>query len=125
MLPHDALVVVADGQSALLFRNTARHGVYLAEVGRITSASCDRPGNDNGQGRIAADDPDGFARQLADHLNAMACGNGFDDIAILAAPAFLGILRRHYHKELQFRLRREIDRNLVNADVRDISAILI
>lgn len=126
MLPHDALVVVADDRSALLYRNTSRRGVYLVEVARITLDGLGGPvRSPSALSGTKDSDPDGFARRLADHLNAMAIRNGFEDIAIVAAPAILRTLRRHYHKELQFRLRREIERNLTDADVRDVSAVLI
>lgn len=126
MLSHHALVVVADDRSARLFRNTARQGVYLTEIGQVTRDSVEPTHPGPGMlSTVAADDPGGFVRKLADHLNAMALRNGFEDIAIVAAPAVLDPLRRRYHKELQFRLRREIGQSMIDADVRDISAALI
>lgn len=125
MLPHDALVVVADGHSAVLFRNTARHGLDLAEVERITPESLNRPTpGDRSPDVIPGDDPGLFVKQLADHLNEMALHQRFEDIVVIADPAALGILRKHYHKELQFRLRKEINKNLSNADLRAIEAAL-
>ncbi|WP_022706862.1 host attachment protein [Paracoccus zeaxanthinifaciens] len=93
MLPHDAIVVVADGRSATLFRNVSRYGLLLEPSESLDPAD----------GSAAY-----FPEALASHLNALACQQRFDDIAIIADPDTLRTLRRHYHKELQFRLRKEV-----------------
>ena len=54
----------------------------------------------------------------------MVLKNKVDDIAVIADPSTLGILRKRYHKELQFRLRKEIDKNLTNSDLRAIEDAL-
>ncbi|MGN7869304.1 baeRF12 domain-containing protein [Paracoccus sp. 22332] len=125
MLPHNALVVVADGHSARLFRNTAKHGLELAETEQLTLASLNRPkAGDAIPDVVPGDDPDLFAAQLADHLNAMVLKHKVDNIAVIADPSTLGVLRKRYHKELQFRLRKEVTKNLSNSDLRAIEDAL-
>ncbi|VDS09045.1 Protein required for attachment to host cells [Paracoccus haematequi] len=125
MLPHNALVVVADGHSARLFRNTAKHGLELTETEQLTLASLNRPkAGDAIPDVVPGDDPDLFAAQLADHLNAMVLKHKVDDIAVIADPSTLGVLRKRYHKELQFRLRKEVTKNLSNSDLRAIEDAL-
>lgn len=125
MLPHNALVVVADGHSARLFRNTAKHGLELAETEQLTLASLNKPkAGDAIPDVVPGDDPDLFAAQLADHLNAMVLKHKVDDIAVIADPSTLGVLRKRYHKELQFRLRKEVTKNLSNSDLRAIEDAL-
>ncbi|MBU2956545.1 host attachment family protein [Paracoccus sp. C2R09] len=87
------MVVVADGRSATLFRNVSHHGLHLQPSGTL----------DPIEGAT-----DRFIEALAHHLNVLACQHRFDDIAIIAEPGALEKLRKLYHKELQFRLRREI-----------------
>ncbi|WP_295042594.1 host attachment protein [uncultured Paracoccus sp.] len=123
MLPHNALVVVADGHSATLFRNTAKHGLGLTQTERVTLASLNKPDAASADG-VPGDDPDLFAMQLADHLNGMILRNKVDDIAVIADPSTLGTLRKRYHKELQFRLRKEVTKNLSNSDLRAIEDAL-
>lgn len=126
MLSHNALVVVADGHSAALFRNEARHGIGLTEVERITPATLEQAAVGEHGPKIVpgGEDPETFAIQLADHLNALALTQAFEDIAVIADPATLGLLRKRYHKELQFRLRKEVAKNLANADLRAIETAL-
>lgn len=125
MLPHNALVVVADGHSARLFRNTAKHGLELTETEQLTLASLNKPkAGDAIPDVVPGDDPDLFAAQLADHLNAMVLKHKVDDIAVIADPSTLGVLRKRYHKELQFRLRKEVTKNLSNSDLRAIEDAL-
>ncbi|GGF64661.1 hypothetical protein GCM10011402_16060 [Paracoccus acridae] len=125
MLPHDTLVVVTDGQSATLFRNAAKHGIELSETERITLDSMSQhKAGDASPGIVAAGDPAVFAARLADHLNDMVLKHKADDVVIIADPPTLGVLRKRYHKELQFRLRREVARNLTNSDLRAIEDAL-
>ncbi|MFC3169756.1 MULTISPECIES: host attachment family protein [Paracoccus] len=126
MLNHNAMVVVADGHSATLFRNSAKHGIDLTEAERLTPESLDQQKTDDGAPAIVpgGEDAATFASQLADHLNAMALKHKFDDIVVIADPSTLGILRKRYHKELQFRLRKEIAKNLTNSDLSAIEDAL-
>lgn len=126
MLNHNALVVVADSHSATLFRNSAKHGIELTKAERITPESLNQPrsGDDALDVLPGGEDAAAFATQLADHLNAMALKHKFDDIAVIADPSTLGILRKRYHKELQFRLCKEISKNLSNSDLRAIEDAL-
>jgi protein required for attachment to host cells len=125
MLPHYALVVVADGHSATLFRNTAKHGIELTETERVTPESLNRPKTvDAAADVIPVEDVNTFATQLADHLNAMVLKHKVDDIVVIADPSTLGVLRKRYHKELQFRLRKEVAKNLTNSDRRSIEDVL-
>ena len=71
MLSHNALVIVADGHQAILLRNTAKHGIELAEVERFGP----RELQDESQGRQPEEttprdeDEATFAKQLTERLN--------------------------------------------------------
>ncbi len=65
-----------------------------------------------------------FAKDLCDHLDA-ANGNGhFEKLIIIAAPAFLGLLRKNFSEPLKKQIVKEIDKNLVQHDVEAIQASL-
>lgn len=127
MLPHNALVVVADGHSATLFRNQARHGVDLAQPRRVTPESLADPATMPELDEINTprdEEEAAFAVDLTRHLNGMVLKNKVEDIVIIADPSTLGVMRKHYHKELQFRLRRELAKTLTNADSAAIAEAL-
>ncbi|AZY94323.1 host attachment protein [Paracoccus sp. Arc7-R13] len=124
MLPHNALVVVADGHSATLFRNTAKSGLELSETTKVTQESLSGDGAQIDEGSPRDDEEATFAAQLSRHLNAMVLKNKFEDIAIIADPSTLGVMRKHYHKELQLRLRKEVAKTLTNSDIQTIQSSL-
>ncbi|MBW7057770.1 host attachment family protein [Paracoccus bogoriensis] len=127
MLPHNALVVVADGHSATLFRNQARHGIDLTDARRITPESLADPATTPELDEINTPrdaEEAAFAVELTRHLNGLVLKNKVEDIVIIADPSTLGVMRKHYHKELQFRLRRELAKTLTNADSAAIAQAL-
>ena len=124
MLPHNAVVVVADGHTATLFRNTAKSGLELSETQKVTQDSLSGDGAQIDEGSPRDDEEATFAAQLTRHLNGMVLKNKVDDIAIIADPSTLGVMRKHYHKELQMRLRKEVAKTLTNSDLKTIENAL-
>lgn len=125
MLPHNTVVVVADGHSAILFRNEARSGLDLSEFQKLDKDGLTNDGAElDERSKANEDDEASFAVQLTRHLNTMVLKNKLDDIAVIADPSTLGVMRKHYHKELQLRLRKEVAKNLTNSDVDAIQASL-
>lgn len=126
MLSHNALVVVADGHQAVLFRNTAKQGIELEEKERLSPKHL----QDESQGKqpeeTAPKDEDEatFAKQLAERLNRMVLQNKVDELAIIADPTTLGTMRKHYHKLLEKALVKELAKTLTTASGEDIAKAL-
>lgn len=126
MLSHNALVVVADGHQAVLFRNTAKHGIELEERERLSP----RHLQDESQGKQPEEttpkdeDEATFAKQLAERLNRMVLQNKVDELAIIADPTTLGTMRKHYHKMLEKALVKELAKTLTTASGEDIAKAL-
>ena len=126
MLSHNALVVVADGHQAVLFRNTAKQGVELTEQDRLGPKNL----QDESQGKQPQEtspkdeDEATFAKQLAETLNQMVLKNEVDELAIIADPSTLGAMRRHYHKMLKQKLVKEVAKTLTAASGADIAKAL-
>lgn len=126
MLSRNALVVVADGHQAVLFRNIARHGIELEEVERITPQNL----QDGSQGRQPEEttprdeDEATFAKQLTERLNRMVLQRRFEELAVIADPNTLGVMRKHYHKELESRLKKEVPKTLTGASGADVARAL-
>lgn len=126
MLSHNALVVVADGHQAVLFRNTAKSGIELQEQDRLSPSNLQSESQGKQPEETTPKDEDEatFAKQLAERLNQMVLQHKVDDLAIIADPSTLGVMRKHYHKELQSRLQKELSKTLTSASAEEIAKAL-
>lgn len=142
-VPHNAVVVVADGRKMLVLRN---EGDGLAPNLQVEHASekpnpsngeqaTDRPGrafSSVGSGRSAFQETDfhqleedRFAADTAAMLKTRALANEFETLIIIAPPRTLGELRKHYHKEVSGRIAGELDKDLTGHPIVEIERALI
>jgi protein required for attachment to host cells len=127
-IPHNALVVVADGTGARFFRN-AGHGdtVALSAEGEVTPANLrdDGPaGKRPTESSPQETDEATFAKQLAQELYRRAHSGDFAALVLIADPQTLGQIRPTLHKEVQDRLVAEVGKTLTKASVTDIQQAL-
>jgi protein required for attachment to host cells len=138
-LPHDSVVLVADGRKSLFFRNQgdsefpnlkvedqevhpnpAHHEQASDSAGRASGPL----GSSMEEVDFHQQEEDRFAAQTAARLKARALGNDFDALVVVAPPQTLGELRRHYHHEVERRLIAEVPKDLVNLPVPEIERAL-
>ena len=128
MLHPDTLVIVADGQSAVIWRNRGHAVPDLEEVERVNP------------GTFADEGPSGptpveqsfrdleeatFIKLLVQKLNAMALSNALpDEVVIIADPTSLGLMRPQYHSKLKRRVVRELPKTLVKASKQQLEKTL-
>lgn len=126
MLAHNALVVVADGHQAVLFRNTAKNGIELEEKDRLNPShlQSESQGRQPEETTPKDEDEATFAKQLAERLNQMVLQHKVEELAIVADPSTLGVMRKHYHKELEKRLAKEVSKTLTSATGEEIAKAL-
>lgn len=142
-IAHDGLIVVADGNKMLLLRNKGGPDDLNLEVIRVREQEnpynrdlkSDAPGrafSSIGQSRSAFEEADfhaieeaRFAAETARLLRKRALENDFESLVIVAPPTTLGELRKHYHKEVESRLKGEIPKNLTGHPVPEIERILL
>jgi protein required for attachment to host cells len=142
-LPHDALVLVADGRKMLFFRNhgdedqidlrTEAHDARDDRKDR--EIKTDAPGlvqQSFGSGRSTYEEPnfqqqeeDRWIKDAADELKERALRNDFDALAIVAPPKALGVLRKCLHKEVEKRVVCTINKEMSGRPVPDIEALLV
>jgi protein required for attachment to host cells len=65
-----------------------------------------------------------FAREISDRLELARTRGEFDEITLIAAPAFLGLLRENLSAAIHKLIVRTIDKNLVQHDEAEIRAHL-
>ncbi|MCB2080276.1 MAG: host attachment protein, partial [Novosphingobium sp.] len=121
-IPHNAWVLVGDGEKALFLRNEGDEIAANLVVERMLEQGnpptreqgADRPGRFHDGAsphRSAVQDADWhriekdrFARAMADRLYAMVHKGRFDKLVIVAPPHTLGELRQHLHREVTDRV---------------------
>ena len=127
-IPHNTLVVVADGTGARFFRNTGDEGkVSLTADGEFNPSNLidDGPaGKRPPESSKHENDEATFAKQLAKELYRRAHSGDFAAVVLIADPETLGQIRPTLHKEVQERLVSEIGKTLTNASIMDIQKAL-
>ena len=141
-LPHNALVLVADGRKMLLFRNhgdenqidlrTESHDARQDRKDR--EIKTDAPGTTKqsaGYGRSTYEEPDfqqqeedRWIKDAAEELKTRALRNDFDAVAIVAPPKALGVLKKCLHKEVEKRSVCTVNKEMSGRPVPDIEALL-
>ncbi len=141
-LPHNALVLVADGRKMLLFRNhgdenqidlrTESHDARQDRKDRYFRT--DAPGTEKqsfGYGRSTYEETDfhqqeedRWIKEAAEELKARALRNDFDALAIVAPPKALGVLKKSLHKEVEKRIVCTVNKEMSGRPIPDIEALL-
>jgi len=141
-LPHNALVLVADGRKMLFFRNrgdenqidlrTESHDARRDRKERYFRT--DAPGTMKqsfGFGHSTYEETDfqqqeedRWIKDAADELKARALRNDFDTLAVVAPPKALGVLKKCLHKEVERRLVLTVNKEMSGRPVPDIEALL-
>ena len=142
-LPHDALVLVADGRKMLFFRNhgdenqidlrTEAHGARKDRKDR--EIKTDAPGTvqqSAGYGHSTYEEPDyhqqeedRWIKDAADDLKARVLRGDFEALAIVAPPKALGVLKKSLHKEVERRIVCTVNKEMSGRPVPDIEALLV
>ena len=126
-IPHNALVVVADGTGARFFRNSGHEKVVLSSEGELdpTNLIDDGPaGTRPPESSHQETDEATFAKQLAKELYRRAHSGDFAALVLIADPQTLGQLRPTLHKEVRDRLVSEIGKTLTKSSITDIQKML-
>jgi len=142
-LPHNSLVLVADGRKMLLLRNegqaddpalTVEYGLEQpnpADHEQKSDARGQRPAvGSPGQASAGETDyhqrtEDEFARSVAGYINALALQNDLAPLIVIAPAGTLGELRKHYHREAAACIRAEIGREMTGYSVEAITDMLV
>jgi len=142
-LPHDALVLVADGRKMLFFRNhgdenqidlrTESHDARRYQR-KDRDIKTDAPGTAKqsfGYGRSTYEEADfqqqeedRWIKEAAEELKTRVLRKDFDALAIVAPPKALGVLKKCLHKEVEKRLVCTVNKEMSGRPIPDIEALL-
>jgi len=141
-VPHNSVVMVADGRKMLFFRNQGDganpnlvveqkdvqdnppHRDQASDLAGRSVSSMSGSGSAMEEVDFHQLEEDRFAAGAADMLKRRALANDFESLIIVAPPRTLGELRKHYHKEVAQRLSGEIAKDLTGHPVAEIEKIL-
>ncbi|MGN6057205.1 MAG: host attachment family protein [Sphingomicrobium sp.] len=141
-LPHNALVLVADGRKMLFFRNqgdenqidlrTESHDARQDRKDRYFRT--DAPGTEKqsfGYGRSTYEETDfhqleedRWIKDAAEELKARALRGDFEALAIVAPPKALGVLEKSLHNEVERRIVCTVNKEMSGRPIPDIEALL-
>jgi protein required for attachment to host cells len=142
-LPHNALVLVADGTKCLFLRNHGDHNQIdlrteshdRRQDRKDREIKTDAPGGTRqarGFGRPAMDEPDfhqqeedRWVKDAAEELKRRALRNDFDALAVIAPPKALGYLKKCLHKEVEKRTVLTINKEMTDRPIPDIEELLV
>ena len=141
-LPHNSVVLVADGRKMLFLRNEgdAEFPNLVVEKAQEQDNPATRDQATDSAGRASSPqggvqssveptdfhqiEEDRFAADAAEFLKTGALKNKYDSLIVIAPPKTLGELRKHYHKEVTSRLKGELDKDLTGHPIKDIEKAL-
>lgn len=141
-LPHNSVVLVADGRKMLFLRNEGDNDYpnLVVENAQEQDNPATRDQATDSAGRASSPqggvqssveptdfhqiEEDRFAADAADFLKTGALKNKYDSLIVVAPPKTLGELRKHYHKEVTSRLKGELDKDLTGHPIKDIEKAL-
>lgn len=142
-LPHQALVLVADGKKLLFLRNHGdKNRIDLRteahderEDRKNSNIKTDAPGvmkQRFGDGRPAMgetdfhqQEEDRWAKDAADELKTRALRNDFEALVLIAPPKVLGVLRKELHKEVERRVVLTLNKEMTDRPISDIEELLV
>jgi len=142
-LPHNALVLVADGRKMLFFRNhgdenqidlrTESHDARRYQR-KDREIKTDAPGlvqQSFGSGRSTYEEPDfqqqeedRWIKDAAEELKKRVLRGDFEALAIVAPPRALGVLKKCLHKEVERRTVCTVNKEMSGRPIPDIEALL-
>ena len=127
-LPHDSLVVVADGRKAILLRKEGSGSASsLREESRLSPENLldDGPSGSRPEEQTSQQtDEATFAKQLAEALYKMHHQGLFSRLVLVADPQTLGQLRDTMHKSVGASIASTLDKELTNHSMPEITAAL-
>ncbi len=142
-IPHGAHVLVIDGAKLLLLRNsgteTAPHLAVAMHDQHDSAATSDQGTDETGTTQASTgsvrsgyeqtdfhqQDEDRFAIAAADMLKTEVLAHRIVQLIVVAAPKTLGVLRKHYHGEVDKRLLGEIAKDVADRPTEEIAAMIL
>lgn len=131
-IPHDTLLLVADGEKVMFLRNHG-NGPQPEFQMETRQGRFDLPDSEGKSGTATGggdqdyhkDEENRFAADLANQLRMRALAHDFEALIIIAPPRTLGELRKHLHSEVERRVIMELAKEMTDRPIPDITAMVM
>ena len=129
LLPHGTIIALIDGRNFELYRNSgdeAEPELTALDTPKLDSRNHSGAGHHSSAGNHANRqvDEDAHATAAANWLNAEVLAHRIAGLVVFAPARTLGELRRHYHKQTEAALLKEVAKDLVGHKPGEILAAL-
>lgn len=129
LLPHGTVIALIDGTKFELYRNTGDEAG--PELTAMPAPKLDTHNHSGGSHRSSAGNhadslvaEDAHAIAAVEWLNSQVLGHKIDRLVVIAAPRTLGELRKHYHKQTEHAVIKELGKDLAGKKPLEILAAL-
>lgn len=127
-IPHNALIMIADGGKAILFRNQATSGeLSLREEKRLSPENLLDEGPSGSRPEeqtVQQTDEATFAKQLAKTIYKMKHAGQFEKLVLVADPQTLGQLRDVMHTTVADSIVLTLAKDLTNHSTEEIADLI-
>lgn len=118
LLPHGTVIALIDGKNFELYRNTGNEAepeLTALEAPKLDSHNHSAASHHSHPGNHANSQvsEDAHAAAAANWLNAEVLGHRLDHVVIIAPPRTMGELRKHYHKQTEQAVIKELGKDLI------------
>ncbi len=117
LLPHGTVIALVDGARFELYRNTGNEAA--PELTAMTAPKLDTHNHSGGSHHSSAGNhadnlvaEDAHAIAAVNWLNSQVLGHKIESLVVFAAPRTLGEMRRHYHKQTERAILKEVHKDL-------------
>lgn len=129
LLPHGTVIALVDGTRFELYRNTGNEAG--PELTAMSSPKLDTHNHSGGSHHSSAGShadslvaEDAHAIAAVNWLNSQVLGHKIESLVVFAAPRTLGEMRRHYHKQTERAILKEVHKDLAGKPAAQILGAL-
>ena len=129
LLPHGTVIALVDGTRFELYRNGGNEAA--PELTAMTAPKLDTHNHSGGSHHSSAGNhadslvaEDAHAIAAVNWLNSQVLGHKIENLVVFAAPRTLGEMRRHYHKQTERAVLKEVAKDLAGKPPEQILSAL-
>lgn len=129
LLPHGTVIALVDGKNFELLRNAGNEAE--PELATLIAPKLDTRNHSAGSHHSSAGnhadklvEEDAHAVAAVNWLNSQVLGHKIEQLVVFAPPRTLGEMRRHYHKQTERALLKEVNKDMTGKCPADVLGAL-